>query len=79
MAGFLVVDSFPTIGTKMRKYEVHGRNGHWPIDVYSEKGLMRSIIIPRLPRKDAELLAGELNEAYRHGVTENVLGPSEEL
>lgn len=55
-----------------RWWEVQGRNGYWAIDEYrtvegepQNRGTYGTVAVSR--KKEAELVCGALNEAYRHG------------
>jgi hypothetical protein len=66
------IPAVPTISSKAPtgriSYEVNSRNGYHPIDLYQGKSLQRSLIIPRLSKRDAQTVADWLNQGYCSGV-----------
>lgn len=67
----------PHGGNKMKNYEVQGRNGYWAIDLYENDRCLRLVEIFKT-KKQAERVAGELNQAIAYGLenkdTKTVIG-----
>ncbi len=56
-----------------RRFVVGGRNGYNAIDEYTEKGCMRMVDAFKT-KKQAELTAGHLNQAYSDGMRDALIG-----
>lgn len=56
-----------------RRYVVGGRNGWNQIDEYTERGMMRNVDGFKT-RKQAEMTAGHLNQAYHDGYRDALIG-----